>query len=124
MWPMEVVLFFGFMLGFWLFVRWDQRRLRRVQPLSREAMKAGVQPSSRLSPWHWGLASAAATSMALAAFAHPARPPSSGRWSSLKGLLHALLGTHWWAWLCVMAAAACAALMLHGLASRARSEGR
>ncbi|WP_374658615.1 hypothetical protein [Inhella sp.] len=121
---MEVVLFFLFMLSFWLFVRWDQRRLQRVQPLSRETMKAGVQPSTRLSPWHWGLASAAATSMALVAFLHPARPPFSGRWSFFKGLLYALLGTHWWAWLCVMAAAVCAALMLHGVASRARAQRR
>lgn len=117
---MEIAVILLFLLGLWLLVRWQQRQSLSVQPLARERMREGFRPGAHLLPAEWGLASAAAFVAALGFWSKPSLPPFSGRWPAVKGLLHALLGSHCLAWLCVLIGAACAATALQGLAARRR----
>ena len=76
------------LLGFWAFIVWDRRRMRNVDPLSREIMAKGFAPAS-LAKWKvWAGLSAVAFTLGISQLLEPMKPPFTGRWSWLESLLY------------------------------------
>ena len=89
-----VAIFVAVLLAFWVYVRWDGKRLRNapIAPLSRAEMEAGYIPG-RIEKWPVFLAVAFfAALLALLEWQMPSRPPFTGRWSAMKALVFEALG--------------------------------
>jgi hypothetical protein len=92
---MEIALLLVSMLVIWLFIRYDQKRLReKPKPLEHSKLENGYIPG--LSVKWLGYAGGSlfcAISAALSWF-KPITPPFIGKWSLLRQFLHSLLGQY------------------------------
>ena len=92
--PLSILLLF--LVGFFLFVRWDQHRIERSEadPRTRSKFARGFNPS-QVVKWH-GYAGVAGICAIFAAmqWLKPSAPPFTGRWSSLNTAIFAAFGTY------------------------------
>ncbi len=88
---MAVAIFFALLLSLLIFIIWDRRRLTALT--SREEMKNGGPPS-KISKWPvyagFSLISAA---LGMAEWFNPGHPPFTGRWASVRAVLHESVGS-------------------------------
>jgi hypothetical protein len=103
----------GLLAALAVFIVWDSRKLRRdaVKPLSREQMRAGVEPG-RAHAWKAlaGLAAVFAV-IGVSAMIEPRLPPFTGRGAWLWSAAHQYFGSWgdafvWWSGAVLLAAAA------------------
>ncbi len=88
-----------FLIGFFLFVRWDRGRIERsAKPPERGVSVPIPTAQGRAFARVCIGMSAVVASLALADWSNPSHPPFTGRWSSVSTVLYSLwgpLGTVW-----------------------------
>ncbi|MES2189182.1 MAG: hypothetical protein V4454_03610 [Pseudomonadota bacterium] len=92
---MPVLVFLLILIGLWIFVAWDRKRLNseKVTPLPRALMANGFTPAGAIAWKIWIGFGCIAASMALSEWLNPSRPPFAGRWSWIKRAAYDALGT-------------------------------
>ena len=92
---MEVLLLLLLLIGFWIFVRHDKKRIEQSppEPLARADMERGFSPGND-AKWHaLGGLSILAFIAFIAEVANPSRPPFTGRWGWLWANLFSASGS-------------------------------
>jgi hypothetical protein len=117
-----VILLLGFLIAFWMYVRWDGKRLKNgsVAPLARSTMEAGYTPRGA-SILHGYLG--VGLLFALLAFMEwnaPSHPPFSGRMAFARAALFETFGSRGilTAYVAVAFAFFCASAMVYARGKR------
>jgi hypothetical protein len=91
---MPLLLGFGLLIALWMFIRWDQARLKRDsdQPITRQQMSHGFRPGSNIKLYGTLGASLMSVVWAGIEFIQPSIPPYSGKYSSIRQALYDSFG--------------------------------
>lgn len=105
MWPLLALLLF--LIGFWLFVRWDRRRLLARSPGNAHTL--AHRPQTQRLWLLWTALSVSSVSLAASNWLAPDQPPYSGRLGFALNLAHNAWGAQGPALFWLGAAVLCAA---------------